>query len=162
MDQPVSAFSKGSEGGFSLIEVMISLLIFAIAATGVTYSLVESNRQMIIAEHIFNGQQQGMAESVTGSPNPALNQTVQGTASQKLNMPVAITLSPAQASQYCSPGLINGLGQILDDLLRPIICLLPGSCTAPTHASPAITSYTVSVPVTAITTSQSQIAWWLP
>ncbi|MBU2755290.1 type II secretion system protein [Acidithiobacillus sp. CV18-2] len=153
--------SASNESGFGLIEVLIAMLIFAIAATGVTYSLVQSNRQMIIAEHILNGEQYGMAKSLGDQASvPTLDASITGQ-KQSISMPVTMTLSPVQPTQACSAGLINGIGQAIGNILNGLLCGIFGGCQSP-PATPQPTSYTVSVPVTAFTTSQSQIAWWLP
>lgn len=157
MDHPIS---PSNESGFSLVEVLISLTIFLIASAGVSYALVQSDRQMINAEHILNGEQYGMAQSVSNTATaPVLSERVSGQ-SQSLSMPVALTLSPAQPTQACTPGLVNGIGQLLGNLLSSISCIFGGCTTTPATVSP--TSYTVSVPVTAYTISQSQVAWWNP
>ncbi len=148
------------EAGFSLVEILIAMLIFLIAATGVSYSLSQSDRQMITAEKILNGEQYGMVTSAFGdNKKPTFSISMSGQ-QQQLNVPIAITLSPAQPSQACTPGLVNGIGQIIGNILKSISCLFGGCSSRPATAEP--TSLTVSVPVTAITTSNSQIAWWEP
>ncbi|MBU2840239.1 type II secretion system protein [Acidithiobacillus thiooxidans] len=152
--------SASNESGFGLVEVLIAMLIFAIAATGVTYSLVQSDRQMIIAEQVLNGEQYGMTKSLGDQTSvPTLDASIAGQ-KQSISMPVTMTLSPVQPTQACSAGLINGLGQAIGNILKGLTCIFGGCQNQPATQQP--TSYTVSVPVTAFTTSQSQIAWWLP
>jgi len=148
------------EAGFSLVEILIAMLIFLIAATGVSYSLAQSDRQMITAEKILNGEQYGMVTSVAGgNKNPTMSISLSGQ-QQQINAPIAITLSPAPPSQACTPGILNGIGQIIGNFLQSFLCIFGGCSSTPATVEP--TSLTVSVPVTAITTSDSQIAWWEP
>ena len=148
-----------SDSGFSLVEILIAMLIFLIAATGIGYSLVQSDRQVITAEHILNAEQYGMGQSVTGGTGRNITVNLTGQ-EQSITMPVSITLSPAQPTQACSPGLLSGIGQLLGSILNSLSCIFGGCSTTPASTSP--TSYTVSVPVTAYTVSAAQIAWWNP
>jgi len=150
-----TAYPSG-DSGFSLVEILIAMLVFLIAATGIGYSLLQSDRQVITAEHILDAEQYGMERSEAGGTGRNITVSLTGQ-EHNLTIPVALTLSPAQPTQACSPGLLNGIGQFLGNLLG---CLFGGCSTTPASASP--TSYTVSVPVTAYTMSAAQIAWWNP
>ncbi|MGD9640832.1 MAG: prepilin-type N-terminal cleavage/methylation domain-containing protein [Synergistaceae bacterium] len=160
--------SPSSEAGFSLVEILISLVIFMIAALGVSYCLIRSNQQMITAEHILNSQQYGMASSVVGANAPTNSFQLAGTqaAQTPVSLPVTLTLSAAQPTQACSPGLVNGFMQALGNVFEQITCLFGSffGSACQNNAPPATTptSLTVSVPATAFTTSASQIAWWNP
>lgn len=158
MDTLKSSFN---ESGFSLIEILISMLIFLIMSAGVSYALIESNQQMSNVVHLLNGEQYGMAKSVSNvSPsNPAFNTSFSGTETST-SLPITLTLNPVQPTQACTPGLLNGIGQTIGNFFSGLLCFFGGCQT--TTATPSPTSYTVSVPVTAITTSSSQIAWWNP
>lgn len=153
--------SPFNDSGFSLIEILISMLIFFVVSAGVSYALVASNQQMANAVHLLNAEQYGMASSVSKvSPqNPAFNASFSGTQSST-SLPITLTLNPAQPTQACTPGLLNGIGQALGNIFSGFLCIFGGCSTTP--ATPPTKSYTVSVPVTAFTTSQSQLAWWNP
>jgi prepilin-type N-terminal cleavage/methylation domain-containing protein len=58
-----------TEGGFGLVEVMVSMAILTITAVGVGYALVSSNRQINSVEYTSQNQQCGMMQSTaqTGS-----------------------------------------------------------------------------------------------
>lgn len=147
-----------SDSGFSLVEILISMLIFLIAATGIGYSLVQSDQQVITAEHILNSEQYGMTNSVTGG-GQNIYTNLSGTM-YTTTLPIALTLSPASPTQACSPGLLNGIGQFFGSIMSSISCFFGGCTTTPATQAP--TSYAFPVPVTAFTTSDSQIAWWNP
>lgn len=158
---PKQPHTPSHESGFSLVEVLISMLIFLFAAAGVSYVLISSNQQNVVAEHILAGQQYGMSQSVSNQGASATSIQFSGGQSQQVTSPISITLSPAQPTQACSPGLLNGIGQILGNLLSSISCFF-GGCTPASNSAPSPTSYTVSVPLVARTISASQIAWWNP
>lgn len=154
--------SPFNESGFSLIEILISMLIFFVVSAGVSYALVASNQQMSNAVHLLNAEQYGMIHSVsdTHSVNPVFNASFSGSHT-RISLPLAITLNPVQPTQACTPGLLNGIGQAIGNFFSGFLCSILGGCPT-TPATPQVTAYTVSVPVTAFTTSQSQLAWWNP
>lgn len=153
--------SPFNESGFSLIEILISMLIFFIVSAGVSYALIASNQQMANAVHLLNAEQYGMIQSVSNgnSNNPVFNASFSGT-QKSTSLPLTITLNPVQPTQACTPGLLNGIGQAIGNFFSGILCIFGGCQTTP--ATPQVTAYTISVPVTAFTTSQSQLAWWNP
>lgn len=150
-----------NDAGFSLIEILISMLIFLIISVGVGYTLVQSNQQMVNVLRILNAEQYGMLKSASSGStvNPTFYVGLTGSY-ESITTPVTLTLNPVQPTQACTPGLLNGMGQAIGGIINSIMCIF-GGCTT-TTATPAPTSYTVSVPITAITTSGSQIAWWNP
>lgn len=153
---------KRNESGFSLVEILVSLLIFLLVGASVSYLFVQSNAQMVGVEHILNGEQYGMEKSAATANTQSQPTFIVplGAKEQAIGLPISITLSPAQATQACTPGLFNGIGQLFGSIFNGFACFFGGCQTTP--ATPSPTSYTISVPLTAITTSDSQIAWWNP
>lgn len=153
--------SPFNESGFSLIEILISMLIFFVVSAGVSYALVQSDQQMGHVVHLLNGEQYGMIQSVSSanSTNPVFNRSFSGS-EKSTSLPLVITLNPTQPTQACTPGLLNGIGSIIGNIIGSFLCIFGGCSSTP--ATPQITTYTVQVPVTAFTTSQSQMAWWNP
>lgn len=155
-----NTFSE-QEKGFGMIEVLISLLIFAISILAIDGILITSNQNMEEAVSVLNLQKNGMSTSAQSSVTAA-NISVGNTATsgvQTENVTVNITSPQAGSTQTCSSGVIGMVSSIVTSLVQ----MLFGSTQVPaSSANP--TSVTISVPMVSIQDPGNQnknMAWWL-
>lgn len=73
-----------SDLGFGLVELMIAMLIFIIAAFGIGSVLVRSNQQIIVAEKVLNTQQHAM--NMVASTNSVVTPTT-----SPITIPMTVT-----------------------------------------------------------------------
>ncbi len=93
------------ELGMSLVEVMVSMAIFALAAAGLGYALTASSRQQIHVEYTLQNQQAGMEGTLAGGTVGAgtVSGTLSGTATvTSQTVPVPITSPSAGTSSTVS------------------------------------------------------------
>ncbi len=144
-----------NERGIGLVEVMISLLIFAVAVLGVDRVLLHANAEVAGAEQLVQAQTYGMETSGTNVAAAAGAQTT-------IQVAVNISAPVISASQACSTGGVTGL---VPTAATGIVQSLFGSGTATPSDTVAPTSITVSVPMVAIRNpahQESGVSWWLP
>lgn len=152
--------STEQEKGFSMVEVLISLLIFVVSIIAIDSILITSNQNMEEAASVLNLQKHGMNTSAQSSITAA-NISVSGASEgiQSENVTVNITAPPAGSPQTCSSGVIGLVSSVVTGLVQ----LLFGSNTTPaSSANP--TSVTISVPMVSIQDPGNQnnnMAWWL-
>lgn len=148
------------EKGFSMVEVLISLLIFVVSIIAIDSILVTSNQNMEEASSVLNLQKHGMNTSAQSSITAA-NISVSGASEgiQSENVTVNITTPQAGSQQACSSGIIG----LVSSIVTSVVQMLFGSNATPaTAANP--TSVTISVPMVSIQDPGNQnnnMAWWL-
>lgn len=151
------------EGGFGLVEIMVSLLIFVIAVLAIDGVLITSNQNSEEAMSVLNLQKNGMNTSAQSSVIAAavsVNSASSSSNVQTVSIPVNITVPPSGSVQSCSSGIIG----LVSSAVTSIVQLLFGSNQTP-GSSPNPTAVTVSVPMVSIQDPGNQntnMAWWLP
>ncbi len=157
---PSNKMASCMESGFSLVEVMVAMVIFIIAAAGVDFVLVSSNQQLTTVEYALQNQQYGMQAtlvSATGSTASVGGSVVQP---QPKTVNVTIATTPPNQPQACTSSLTS-------ILLNSVICILGGSCgsaTAPTASSVLVQVPTASLSSSfpALPSNRQPPVWWLP
>lgn len=159
---PSSKRSPSQDSGFGLVEVMVSLAIFVIAAAGLGYVLVSTNQQMTNTEYVLQNQQYGMQATLAGATG-STDSVGFGVQSQPHTVNVPITTTPPSQPQAC-----QSLASIAISFVSNFAsCLLEGDCDSST--SELSTSSTISVPTASLSSSfatlpsnQQPPAWWQP
>jgi len=154
---PSSKKMSSTESGFGLVEVMVSLLIFMVAAVGIGAILVSSNQQLITTEYALQNQQYGMQATLAGATGSTTSVGV-GVQPQPQQVPVTITTAPPAPPQGCV--------SIMSMMMNMMLCFF-GSCGG--TSSPSASSVVIQVPTASLSSSFSALpsnqqppAWWQP
>lgn len=154
---PSSKRPPSKDGGFGLVEVMVSLAILMIAATGLGYVLVSTNQQLTTTEYALQNQQYGMQATLAGATGSTTSVGV-GFQSQPQMVNVTIATTPPSQPQACT--------SMMSMMMNMMLCMF-GSCggttpTAPTSSVVQVPTASVSSSFPALPSNQQPPAWWQP
>ncbi len=98
-----------TDGGFGLIEVMVSMAILTITAVGVGYALVSSNQQINTVEYASQNQQCGMMQSTAQTGSTVCTGVIS-------TFPIAVEISAATNSSPPIPIRLKSISKSFPQL----------------------------------------------